>query len=72
MNFEEKIDTLHLLFDIMKNDQDSEEKMIEQLSSEAKNTIRDLHHYFFVLHFYNDTQWTPITVHKVMTNGHLS
>ena len=64
MNFEEKLDTLQLLFDIMKNDHETEERMVEQLAGEAKTVIRDLHHYFFVLHFYHDTHWTPVTVHK--------
>ena len=54
MEFTEKVNTLRLLFDIMKNNPNQDIRIVEELAGEAKTIIRDLQQYFVVVHLYSD------------------
>ena len=46
--------SFRLLFDIIRNNPNQDVKIIEELAGEANTIIRDLQHYFIVIHLYSD------------------
>ena len=54
MSFEQKIDTLRLLLELIKNSEECNEKTLNGMAREARTIIRDLQQYFFVLQLYSD------------------
>ena len=54
MEFSEKVNTLRLIFDIIKNNPDQDIKIVQELAEEAKAIIKDLQQYFIVIHLYSD------------------
>ena len=54
MSLEQKIDTLRLLLELIKNSEECNDKTLNGMAREARTIIRDLQQYFFVLQLYSD------------------